>query len=639
MLVGAALLVGALAKGGPTGPPRAEPEVPVTATNQGTAPANNSPVLAGDPTDPRFVVMANRLDAPDFDCALQVSGNGGRGWLTVRPVPQLPEGADKCSTYLGGSGDEEGQAIAVDAQGNAYVTGFTDSLDFPTTPGAFDTTCGTATECSEGDFPSGDAFVTKLNANGTGLVYSTYLGGSGQDNFRFDRSDIAVDDTGAAYVTGTTASPDFPTTPGAFQEISPDDRSAFVSQLSPDGSALVYSTYFGAGGGGTTGDGIALGTDATVFVTGSARSFDLPTTPGAFQEACTPTVGFRGIGCVDAFVARLRLEGQGPADLLYSTFVGGADSEPAVGPGDGSDIALDGEGNIYLTGTTFDADSTSDFPTTVGAFQSDLGGIADAFVVKLTPAGGGASDLAYSTYLGGPGEVETGTAISGGGDLGLGIAVHTNGSIYVTGETLSPDFPTTPGAFQTSFPGCSDISCDAFVSVIDPAGNGTDDLTYSTFLGAPGTIEVGRAIAVDDEGRAVVTGETASSAFPTINRSLLGPRPAPNLQTRCGCFTSSPAPDAFVAQLDPAGGGDSDLIFSTFLGGTGFDRGLGIAVQDGSAFVTGATNSEGRQPTSRLRNPPQPLGFPTTKGAFRRNFAGGSPRNPSDAFVSRIDGL
>jgi hypothetical protein len=273
-----------------------------------------------------------------------------------------------------------------------------------------------------------------------------------------------------------------------------------------------------------------------------------------------------------------------------------------VGPGDGSDIALDGEGNIYLTGTTFDADSTSDFPTTVGAFQSDLGGIADAFVVKLTPAGGGASDLAYSTYLGGPGEVETGTAIGGGGDLGLGIAVHTNGSIYVTGETLSPDFPTTPGAFQTSFPGCSDISCDAFVSVIDPAGNGANDLRYSTFLGAPGTIEVGRSIAVDDEGRAMVTGETASSAFPTINRSLLGPRPAPNLQTRCGCFTSSPAPDAFVAQLDPAGGGDSDLIFSTFLGGRV------STVAWASPCRTGVPSSP-EQPTPRAGSQPRDCGI------------------------------
>ena len=268
------------------------------------------------------------------------------------------------STYLGGNGNDWGKGIAVDAAGNAYVTGQTESGNFPTTAGAFDTTYN-------GDC---DAFVAKLNASGSGLVYSTYLGGGNSDT----GLGIAVDAAGNVYVTGETESGNFPTTAGAF-DTTDSGGDAFVAKLNASGSGLVYSTYLG-GSGRNLGYGIAVDAAGNAYVTGWTDCSDFPTTAGAFD---TTYSGSR----YNAFVAKLNASGSG---LVYSTYLGGS------GRDQGLSIAVDAAGNAYVTGQT----ESSDFPTTAGAFDTTYQGGDDAFVAKLNASGSG---LVYSTYLGGSG--------------------------------------------------------------------------------------------------------------------------------------------------------------------------------------------------------------------------------------------
>jgi hypothetical protein len=409
------------------------------------------------------------------------------------------------STYLGGSGNDGAFAIAVDTSGNAYVTGFTDSSDFPTTPGALQTTFGGVT----------DAFVSKLNAAGSALVYSTYLGGSGKEmGFGDVGYGIAVDVSGNAYVTGRTASSDFPITPGAFQTTN-RRTDAFVSKLNPDGSSLLYSTYLG-GSSEDLGLGIAVDASGSTYVTGSAESRDFPTTSGAFQ---TTSRGF-----TDAFVSKLNAAGSA---LVYSTYLGGDGSDG------GNAIAVDASGNAYVTGGT----GSSNFPTTPGAFQT-TGRNFDAFVTKLNVRG---SAPLYSTYLGGSDN-----------DQGSGIAVDASGNAFVTGYTVSSDFPTTPGTFQTTFGG----DWDVFVSKMNATGS---TLLYSTYMGGS-NLDYPGGIAVDASGNAYVTGDTGSSDFPVTTGAF---------QTTLGGSS-----DAFVTKFNATG---SALLYSTYLGGSVDEGGSGIA--------------------------------------------------------------
>jgi len=323
------------------------------------------------------------------------------------------------STYLGGSNYSSGGAgIAVDGAGNAYVTGETDSSDFPTTTGAFSTTrAGYDT----------NAFVSKFDATGGALVYSTYLGGHHQNN----GTGIAVDEAGDAYVTGTTDSSDFPTTTGAFSTNYPGDVNAFVSKIDAAGGALVYSTYLG-GSGSDLGAGIAVDGAGDAYVTGKTDSSDFPTTTGAFS---TTYAGGNG----DAFVSKFDAAGSA---LVYSTYLGSS-GFPSTAANAG--IAVDRAGDAYVTGSTV----SSDFPTTPGALPPPPSGSVryyDAFVSKIDAAGG---TLVYSTYLGGSYD-----------DIGRGIAIDGAGDAYVTGYTNSSDFPTTTGAFSTTFGGYD----DAFVA-------------------------------------------------------------------------------------------------------------------------------------------------------------------------------
>jgi hypothetical protein len=357
-----------------------------------------------------------------------------------RDRPLLIDPVVVYSTFLGGSGPDAGSAIAVDASGDAYVTGYTESLNFPVTAGAFQTTQ-----------PGVDnAFVTKLNPSGTALVYSTYLGG----NYYDVGNGIAVDASGDAYVTGYTGSTNFPTTAGAFQT-APDsiNGNAFVTELNPSGSAPVYSTYLG--GDSAAGYGIAVDASGDAYVTGGTGPTDFPVTAGAFQTTQ------RGLG--NAFVTKLNPSGTA---LVYSTYLGGNHYD--VGNG----IAVDASGDAYVTGYT----GSANFPTTAGAFQTTnnaANGSPNGFVAKLNPAASGTASLVYSTYLGGS------ATRAGDGDSGQGIAVDASGDAYVTGYTYSTNFPTTAGAFQTTLRGGS----NAFVAKLNPAASGTPSLLYSTYLG------------------------------------------------------------------------------------------------------------------------------------------------------------
>ncbi|MCS1351717.1 SBBP repeat-containing protein [Mechercharimyces sp. CAU 1602] len=386
----------------------------------------------------------------------------GEGWFGFAcdtwPYPDLPLVIDPLllySTYVGGRGDDVGNAIAVSTSGHAYVTGTTFSDDYPITTGAF-----------QSIKPGiNSAFITQLNVNGTSLIYSTYLGGNMGDF----GCGIAVDEEGSAYVTGSTLSKDFPITSGAAQTVFVgDESSVFASKLNASGASLLYSTFIG-GRNDDEGNAIAINNNGEAFITGTTLSRDFPVTRGAFQQELKGTTA--------AFVTHLNDTG---TSFLYSTYLGGGMEDGGFG------IAVDGASSAYVTGSTF----SFDFPVTSGAFQTQLAGSSDAFVTKFNSAG---SSLVYSSFLGGS-----------GGDVGRGIAVDQDRDAYVIGITASTDFPVTAGAFLTMASGGS-----AFVTKVNDTGT---SLVYSTYL-ANDTI--GLALAVDSIGNTWITGSVSSLQFPT----------------------------------------------------------------------------------------------------------------------------
>ncbi len=436
------------------------------------------------------------------------------------------------STYLGGTGGDIGYGIAVDSSGNAYVTGITNSSDFPATTGAQSTTY-------QGN---GDVFVAKLNPAGSAssssatpqLVYSAYLGGTGTDS----GAAIAVNAAGDAFVTGSTASADFPTTSGVFQSTYGGSGDAFVTELNSTGTSLVYSSYLG-GTGADAGMGIAVDSSGNAYVTGSTQSPDFPTV-----NPLQPT----NAGSSDAFVAKVNFTG---SHLIYSTYLGGSSTDV------GTSIQVDSSGDAYVAGFTF----SRDFPLQ-NPVQGANAGTVNAFASELNPAG---SALIFSTYLGGSAD-----------DRAFGLALDGSGNIYLAGSSTSTDFPTSVGAFQSSNHGQS----DAFVAKLKPSG---PTLVYSTLLGGSGTDQA-NGIAVDSSGDAFVTGFTESNDFPlqSPTQAILGITAG----SLCGSTT---CPDAFVSEVNPTGAG---LIYSSFLGGSGADFGQAIALDTAAdAYLTGSTSS------------------------------------------------
>jgi len=489
-----------------------------------------------------------------------------------RSKPLVIDPVLRYSTFLGGSGDDlpapaGTQGIAVDPEGNAYVIGATDSIDFPTTSGAFQATFAggsSAFGCFFGI--AADAFVTKLNAQGDAVVYSTYLGGSDDDC----GEGIAVDSAGNAYVAGETLSTDFPITKEAFQPACASCSiglvDTFAAKLSADGSALIYSTYIG-GNNEDLFPMIAIDRGGNMYIEGSTFSTDYPTTPQAFQPACASCAN----GAPDIYVTKLNPAG---THLIYSTYLGGSDWELC-----GAQIAVDRAGNAYVNGFT----CSTDFPTQ-NPLQAPAGG-CDGFLAKLNPAG---NRLVYSTYLGGSDF-----------DFVWGTTVDSEGNAYVSGQTLSSDFPTTSGAFQTNFVGgsnCPFPPCtDGFVTKINPSGN---RLAYSTYLGGTGD-DTGSEIVTDSSGNAYVSGPTSSTDFPTLN---------PFQPANAGGY------DLFVTELNPIG---SALIYSTYLGGSGDESNRGTAIDSRrNIYLAGATTSND---------------FPT-ENAAQPQFGGGT----WDAFLAKI---
>jgi hypothetical protein len=364
------------------------------------------------------------------------------------------DGSFAFATYLGGAGDDQGSGIAVDSSGYIYVTGSTYSTDFPTAPSP----CTPAVNCPVQTSSGGgeDAFVAKLVADGSSLVYSTYLGGSSDENNILRSGDIAADDDGYAYVTGETQSTDFPTTNGAYQEAYAGDRDVFVTKLNPGGTSPVFSTYVGT----TTLDStksIAIDDSGNIFVGGRYGSTGNP------------------------WIFKMNAAGSA---LLYDTTI------LSSGHDEVTDIVIDSDGAVYVVGTT---QSTS-FPV-VNAFQESFGGgTTDAFFAKLDATG---SELLFASYLGGE-DI----------DRGSGIDVDSDGKVVIAGSTYSSDFPTKQ-AYEATHGGSSDV----FVAMLHPSGS---RLLYSTYLGTSGT-ESARAVVLGSEDRAHLTGFVQSSEFPTVD--------------------------------------------------------------------------------------------------------------------------
>ena len=455
------------------------------------------------------------------DCVYRLYGSFDLGFELIgaylENLPLIIDPILAYATYLGGSLTDQSRGIAVDTQGCAHVVGDTTSINFPVTPGAFQTT----------NAGGSDVFVTKFTSDGSSLIYSTYLGGSGSDLGYA----IALDSQGCSYITGQTASANFPITPDAFQTTA---GGIFVTKLAADGESLIYSSFLGSSGG--LGYGIAVDSEGCSYITG--RSSSIPTTPGAFQTILPSEAGIIG------FVTKFSDDG---SSLIYSTYLGGN------GNGNFVDITLDAYNYVYVTGIT----NAADFPVTSGAFQTTPSSLASTPSVTVSKLNIDGSALVYSTYLSGSGN-----------DLSRAITVDNKGHAYVTGRTSSADFPVTPDAFQTTYGGGND---DVFITKLSPGGN---SLIGSTFLGGD-LHDDGTGVTTDVQGHAYVTGHTLSSNFPitpnVISSSLEG--------------TSDAFISVFSTDL-------KHLLISYYLGGIGGDSGWGIALgPQGAVYTAGATSS------------------------------------------------
>src|SRR6266508_3711297 len=475
--------------------------------------------------------------------------------LTIDPVLSY-------STFLGGSGSEDSNAITVDSTGNAYVIGGSYSSNFPTQNPVQGSRAG-----------SQDITISKLSADGSTLLYSTFLGGSGEDEGR----SIALDGSGNIVLAGEAASSNFPTLNALDSSYAGGTcngeacNDAVVVELNASGSALRYSTYLGSNGDDRA-EGVGVDSSGNIYATG------VITGGLTILNGYSSTAG----GGEDALLVKLNPSLSGSASLLYSTSLGGSVDDEATG------LALDSSNNVYITGRTY----SSNFPTK-NARQSSRAGNADAFVTKLNPSLSGSASLLYSTFLGGSGY-----------DKGTAIAVDGAGLAYISGYTRSSNFPTL-GAYQAANAGDNDM----IVAKLNPALSGTGSLLYSSYLGTSGD-DRGFGIAVSGS-TVTLTGYTNSSTFPTAS-----PTQASFGGGTCGTAPSTyPCPDAFVTQLSLA---SNTLSFSTFLGGSNDDQGYGVAVDSaGAIYVTGTTYSSN---------------FPTTSGARQTTFAGGS----RDGFVTKI---
>ncbi len=391
--------------------------------------------------------------------------------LLIDPVVQY-------SSFAGGSAPSSATAIAHDITGDSVIAGWTASLDLPGSPTAI------------GTGGSVDAFVAKVNGFGTGLIFCTYIGGSGDDR----AYGIAVDSNGNILVTGATTSRNFPIT-AAFQSKPAGGRDAFVMKLDATGKNVAYSTYLG-GSDADTASSVAVDAAGNAYVTGDSRSFNFPVL-NAFHA--------QNAGGQDAFLTKFNAAGQ----IVFSTYLGGS------GDDHGSSVAVDSSGQAHVAGSTY----SRDFPA-VNAWQPATGGNQDAFLTKFNASGSG---LVYSTYFGGS------NGVTGQNEIANAVALDNDGNAYIAGQTASINFPVSTSAFQT----VSNGGLDAFVAKFAAGGA----MVYSTLLSG-NSVDVATALSVGPAGNAFVAGYTASRDFPSL---------LPIQATNNGIY------NAFLTQLDPLG--------------------------------------------------------------------------------------
>ncbi len=473
----------------------------------------------------------------EVECGYALLGRGRVGFRLGaydRSVALVIDPVLSYSTYVRGSGDDYVNAVAVDASGNTYLVGRTTSPDFPASASAVqDRRAGSARQDSY------DAFVTKLNEEGTAVVYSTYLGGYGDD----EATSVAVDAAGNAYVAGHTDVMGFPVTPGAFRTTGAGGTDIFVSKLDAAGSSLVYSTFLG-GSDSDTNPRVALGGGGELYVGGRTQSSDFPVTPGVFQ----PQPGGLSGGASEGFVSKLDANG---STLLFSSFLGGEGDDMVEGLARGLD------GSVYVTGRTSSADFFAD------GFQGGHAGGATSYDAFVTRVDSGGSRVIHSTYLGGAGD-----------DAGTAVAVDAEGNAYVAGLTYSASLATSPEVFRPSYTpsGTAEAASDAFVAKLTP----NMGLTYFTYYGGAGNDEA-RAVAVDAEQNAYVVGRTSSASLPSVEggyRATYGGGPS----------------DGFFFELNPT---CTASLYATYVGGGESDAVNGVALDGGGGvYLAGNTFSQ-----------------------------------------------
>jgi uncharacterized protein (TIGR03437 family) len=493
------------------------------------------------------------------------------------------------ASYLGGSNNEASFRIATDPSGNVYVVGGTNSSNVGATSGSL------ANAFQGGP---GDGFIAKFSPAGA-LIYMTYLGGSGDDY----ASAVVADAAGNAYVTGKTSSTNFPVTSNALQKTFAGAGGnscvgwfgdAFVLKLNPTGSQLLYSTYLG-GRLDDVASAIAIDSGGNAYVTGFTLSSDFPTTAGAFQTMFGGAGGQTGkpacnggpwFNTGDAFVSKLNATG---SQLVFSTYLGGTNDDF------GMTLAIDPSQNVYVGGLTL----SRNFPVTPGAFQGTFGGsdsqnqffhTGDGFVAKLNSSG---ASLSYATYLGGSGD-----------DAVTSLYAVSDGSVWLTGSTSSPNFPIAGAAVQKTYAGyfqlpflIEQLVGDAFVTHLDAMGK---TISYSTFLGGSQN-DLGAAISVDAAGLVYVVGFTDSGDFPVTSNAI-----QPRLAGEGGEARYFLFGDGFVAVINPTTG---QKVYSSYFGGSNDDMLLGLALDGaGGLWATGNTMSPD---------------LPVTANAAQRVYGGG----------------
>ena len=448
-------------------------------------------------------------------------------------------------TYLGGTNITYGYGIAVDSAGEAYVTGSTCACNFPVV-NAYQSTAVSGTE----------AYVSKFSADGHALLYSTYLGGSGNDS----GYGVALDGANNIYVAGSTTSTDFPVAGAlpALQSHNAGGTDGFLSKLNAAGTSLLYSTYLG-GSGDDEVYGLAVDATGHAYLAGDTTSTTYITTTNALQPSFNngkPTATCAKPPCDDAFVTKLDTTQGGSNSLDYSTYYGGSNNDKAKG------IALDSAGDAYIAGFTVSTDLHTQNPYQAH-LDTAISPIDDAFVAELNPTGTG---LLYGTYFGGASL-----------DDAYGIALDSGRHVYITGGTNSFDLPTTPGVVQPQDRGSREV----FVAKFDPTqAISSSQLLYSTYIGGYDD-DWGQAIAVDSAGDAYVTGVADATGYTNNTGNFF-----PYVHGLVDAVTGNQ--DAFVAELTPSA---TAFVYNTPLGGPMNETGYGIAADSaGNAYVVGTAN-------------------------------------------------